>query len=313
MARSCWYAFRDRLAPLLQSFQEQLLRQAIDAGLTPATRAAVDGTLVAANASRHKLLNDETLQRRSEQLAAAVAQDASSRTSAALGQPTAAVVGPAGATAAPAAAPGLAARQIAATAVATPVVPPRPAWMATTAAGRQRQQRLERAGERLDELHGRNQKKWPSKRKKASAVVVSPADPEAAVARDKEKVYRPLYNMQIVDDLDSPLILGYDVFAQQNDTGVLATLLTRFATQARHALQKLLSDGSYAGGADLAAAQVAGVTVYAPVAGDGVQTPKQIPKRDFRWQAADKTYVCPQGHRMFTESVRTSPLRAGGA
>jgi len=281
VARSCWYAFRDRVGPLLQTLHQQVLRQALDAGLTAATRAAVDGTLVAANASRHKLLNAEALQRRAQQLAAALADDAAA---AALTQ-----------------APSVTPRPAAA-AADTAAVPPPPAWLATTAAGRRQQQRrLQRGQERLAELHGRNNHKWPSKRKAAAAVVVSLGDPEAVVARDKEKVYRPLYNMQIVDDLDSPLILGYDVLAQQNDAGVLAALLARFCDQAGHALQELLSDGSYAGGADLAAAQAAAVTVYAPVPGDGVKTPKKIPKKDFAWRAAEQTYVCPQGHRLVLE------------
>src|SRR5437899_1681768 len=38
--------------------------------------AAVDGTLVAANASRHQLLNEATLEQRSGQLAQAIAADA---------------------------------------------------------------------------------------------------------------------------------------------------------------------------------------------------------------------------------------------
>src|SRR5580692_2141922 len=60
-SRSCWYAFRDHLAPFLDEFNRQTLHQAIDEGLTPATRGALDGTLVAANASRHKLVNQATL------------------------------------------------------------------------------------------------------------------------------------------------------------------------------------------------------------------------------------------------------------
>ena len=52
--------------------------------------------------------------------------------------------------------------------------------------------------------------------------------------------------------------------------------------------------------------------MYAPVPGDGVDKPKQIPKRDFTWQAAESTYVCPQGHRLvFEESWREK--RVGGA
>jgi transposase len=264
VARSCWYAFRDRLAPLLLDLNAQLLALALAAGLTTATRAAQDGTLVAANASRHKLLNRQALERRAAQLAAAQGDEAAA-----------------------AAAAG-------------------PAWLAATAAGRRQQRRrLERAQARLDELEGLNRQRWASKRKAAAAIVVSPGDPEAVVARDKEKVYRPLYNVQLIDDLDSPLILGYDVFAQQNDSGVLAAMLARLKGQVGHAPQALVADGSYAAGADLAAAAAAGVTLYAPVPGDGVKDPKWIPKREFTWLPAAGTYVCPQGHRLvFEESWR---------
>jgi hypothetical protein len=184
--------------------------------------------------------------------------------------------------------------------------------VAASAAGRQQQQqRLERAQQRLAELQAQQRQKWPSKRKAAATVVVSPADPEAVVGRDKEKVYRPLYNVQILDDLDSPFILAYDVVAQQNDAGLLAALLARAEQQLGHRLAVLLADGSYAGGVDLAAAAAAGVTMYASVPGDGVVNPKQIPKREFTWLAEEQTYVCPEGHRLaFEESWREK--RAGG-
>src|SRR5205085_7485610 len=159
-----------------------------------------------------------------------------------------------GAAAGPGAPPTVATR-LPAAAVARPdppvSAPARPAWMAATAAGRRQQQRrFEQARERLAELQGRNQQQWASKRKAAQAIVVSPSEPEAVVARDKEKVYRPLYNVQIIDDLASPLILGYGVFAQQNDTGILATMLAQVRQQLGHGLHLLLADGAYAGGAD---------------------------------------------------------------
>jgi hypothetical protein len=75
VARSCWYAFRDRVAPLLPALHQRVLAQALEAGLTTATRGAEDGTLVAAQAARRKLLNEEALQRRAAQVAAARAAD----------------------------------------------------------------------------------------------------------------------------------------------------------------------------------------------------------------------------------------------
>ena len=317
VSRSCWYAFRDRVAPLLLGLNAQVLAQALDAGLTTATRAAQDGTLVAANASRHKLVNQATLHKRVEQLLAACADDRP-MVMPATGVAAAAVpAATAGVTAGPAAVGGPAPRQAvpgAEAAVAPPAtLPAAPAWLAASAVGRQRQQqRLGQAQQRLAELQGQNQQKWPSKRKAAEAIVVSLSDPESVVGRDKEKVYRPLYNVQVVADLDSPLVLGYEVFAQQNDAGVLGGLLAQVRQQLGHGLKEMLADTAYAGGADLAAAQREGVTVYAPVPGDGVEYPKQIPKREFSWQAAEQTYVCPQGHRLvFEESWREKRVGAG--
>jgi transposase len=292
VARSCWYSFRDRVAPLVPNFHEQVLALSLAADLTPATRAADDGTLVAANASRHKVVNLATLEKHSLILVAAVAEDKRQA------QPASAGV------------LCTAAGPVAETASETPALP---AWLAASAVGRQQQlKRLEQSRRRLDELHEYNQKKWASKQKKAESIVVSLSDPEAAVGRDKEKVFRPLYNVQVLVDLDSPLILGYRVFAQQNDAGVLGTMLTQARQQLGHRLELVLVDAAYAGGSDLADAQEEGVTVYAPVPGDGVTNPKQIPKREFVWSAAEQKYVCPQGHRLELEES-WQEKRAGGS
>jgi transposase len=273
-SRSCWYAFRDRVAPFLDAFHRQTLQQAVAGGLTPATRGAEDGTLVAANASRHKMVHAATPDKRAAALAAAVAADE-------------------GGAAAPAAA-GAAVEGGATTAAA---------WMAKTPVGRRTQQkRIKQAQKRMNELQTRNRGKRSSKRKAADKVVVSVSDPEAVAGRDKEKVYRPLYNVQVVDDLDSPFVLGYEVFARQNDAGLLATMLARLTEGLGHPLQTLLADTAYAGGADLAAAARAGATPYAPTPADGKKKEKQIPKSQFAWLGTEETYTCPQGHRLVYES-----------
>lgn len=74
-ARSVWYEFRDRLAPFLDGWNEQVLRRAIDCGVTTGAEAATDGTLIAACASRHRLVNQSQITSRLEQLDAACAQD----------------------------------------------------------------------------------------------------------------------------------------------------------------------------------------------------------------------------------------------
>jgi transposase len=283
-ARSCWYAFRDRIAPLLQALNRQPVVQAIAAGLTPATRGAGDGTLVAANASRHRLLNEAALTKRTLQLEAAVTADGAGAT---------APAPPVSAAAAPA-------PPASAAAAPTPA-PPAPKWMATQPTGRQRQlKRYQQAQQQMLHRQTRNRGKLPSKRTDPTKLVVSASDPAAAIGLDKEKVFRPLYNVQIVDDLDSPFILGYDVFAQPNDAGLLAPLLARVRDLVGHALQVVLTDTGYTGGADLQAANLAGTTVYAPLP---KETTKQLPKSAFTWLADAQTYQCPQGHRLELEAT----------
>lgn len=74
------------------------------------------------------------------------------------------------------------------------------------------------------------------------------------------------------------------MFACQNDAGVLGTMLRRVEQALGHPLAVLLADGSYTGGADLAAAQAAGVTVYAPLPAEE-PSPRQIPTKEFSWLA----------------------------
>lgn len=261
-SRSCWYAFRDRLAPLLRQLNGQPLAQAVAAGLTPAIRAATDGTPVAAHASRHRLLNQATLEQRAATLAAACAADQPGQTPAAI-----------------------------------------PAWMAKTPAGRQGQrQRYAQAQEQMRQRQARNQRKTPSKRSPAAKIVVSPSDPEAALGLDKESVFRPLYNVQVVDDLDSPFVLGYAVLAQPNDAGLLGSMLRQTRELVGHGLKEVLADTAYAGGADLKAAADAGVTVYAPLPKENGKPAQQVPKSAFTWLEPEQTYVCPQGHRLVLEA-----------
>jgi transposase len=266
-SRSCWYAFRDRLAPLLPTLHQQPLAQAIAQGLTPAARGAADGTLVAANASRHRLVNEATLEQRLQQLTAVLA-------------------------APPVAAPGPAA--------APP--PPVPGWVAKSPAGRRAQlRRLRQAQQQLARRQARNRAKRPSKQTAPARLVIAPADPEAALGLDKEKVFRPLYNVQVVDDLDSPLVLGYAVFAQPNDAGLLGAVLAGVQAAVGGRLRELLADTGYAGGPDVRAAGQAQVTLYAPLPKENPGA-KQLPKSAFTWLAQEQTYLCPQGQRLVLEA-----------
>lgn len=260
-SRSVWYSFRYRVDDVLESWFLEVLTWAQEQGLTLAQRGALDGTYVAANASRHHLLNSDRVQQRQTALAEARAQDAQ-------GQEPSAV----------------------------------PGWMAKTPRGRTQQAtRYDQARERLEELQAANQRLTPARRRPAAKVVVSATDPEAALGLDKEKVFRPLYVVQIVRDLDSELILNYDVFPQATDGGTLLPMLERGRQRFQLQLQALATDASYVTACNLAHCAQEHVTLYGPwQANDYTQGQQKertmIPKADFQWDAEAQQYVCPEGH-----------------
>jgi hypothetical protein len=139
-------------------------------------------------------------------------------------------------------------------------------------------------------------------------MVISPSDPEAATGRDKHGVFRALYNAQLVADLDSDVILGYDVFAQQNDAGLLGPMLDRTERLLGHKLKQVLGDGAYVGGQDLACAEKRDVEILGPIAAEAKTG--QLPKSAFLYQAEGDRYVCPEGKAL--EQVGQSKQKRSG-
>ena len=275
-SRTCWYEFARRIASFVDRWNQQVIEAARQAALTPATRAALDGSTVAANASRHRLLNQQRLGKRLGQLQAACSADNA-------GEPA----------------------------------EDRPGGMAKTPSGRTEQlDRLKRAEQRLAELQALQQRQQASRRRPREKIVVSPADPEAALGLDKLKVFRPLYNIQLVRDLDSPLILGYELFAQANDEGLLKPMLRRLRRTFDVPLDVLLTDPAYVTACNLAVCRRAGVTLYGPwtehrsTSGRTASTP-QIPKSRFQWRPQENQYVCPQGQRLIWIGQERRPQADG--
>lgn len=186
-SRSCWYEFRERTAAFVDAMNAHVLQQAVDEDLTRVERGALDGSAVAAKASRRRLLNAERLQQRLHHLEAARHDDAHGETPAEV-----------------------------------------PAWMAKTPRSRPAQhERYCQAQEHLAALQAAHQHYSPSERREPDKIVVSTGDPEAALGVDKDHVFRPLYTLQTIRDVDALFILSYDVFAQATDAGTLPLMLER--------------------------------------------------------------------------------------
>jgi len=265
-SRACWYDFADRVAPLLEAWNIAVLQLARQKGVTRAERMSLDGTAVAANASRHRLVNETTVEQRLTELEIACQADAAD-------QPPPSV----------------------------------PTWMAKNPATREGQRRRYlRARERLSEFHAVNNRQDPKRRRKPEKIVVSASDPETALGRDKYKVFRPLYNVQLVRDLDSQLCLCGQVFAQPTDAGTFGPMLERTVNWTGVKPNEMLVDASYVTACNLAICDRAGIALYGPWQENDFsrkkkkpgKKPRPIGKEHFTWMPEANMYRCPEGHPM---------------
>jgi len=267
-SRSRLYDFRDRLAPFLPAWHVQVLHVAMEEKLTSAQRAALDSSSVAACAARRQLVNQERLQKRQEAIDDALERWARGET-----------------------------------------ITAGPRWLGRTPDGLRRQKhRYQRAAEVLSERLAANAQRRVCDRKPDEKVLVSPSDPESVLGRDKLNVFRPLYSVQLLRDLDSPLVFSYDVLTQNNDNGVLEPMVERGMDNLGRKPEQLLVDSGYVSVQHLEFCAAAGITLYGPCQendfslenGKKPQSNQytELPKSAFRWLAEERTYQCPEGHRL---------------
>jgi transposase len=268
-SRAHWYDFRDRLAPFWDGWNALVLQQAIQEEMTTAARVAVDSSSLAANASRRKLLNEVRLQQRRQVIDT-----------------------------------HFQAHKCGATVADKP-----PGWLAKTEGGlHEQKQRYAHADQVMRERQEANAQRRSDKRKPRDQVLVSPADPAAALTRDKEGVFRPLYTVQFVRDLDSPLIFAFAVLTQNNDNGVLEPMIERMVDNVGIKPKEVFVDSGYVSIRHLEFCHLAGITLYGPCqendfsAANGKKPQSnqhtELPKSAFTWLPEEQTYRCPEGHRL---------------
>ena len=261
--RSVLYEFRDRVQPFLAGLNQQVIRTAIDEKHTDASKASLDGTFVAANASRHRLLSLKTVEQRLEQLDQEIAKNEAAEASRAT-TPSAVVTR-------------------ADEAVETGVVEAIPAQPETepnqqpsttqdligTADGDQgstavvhgqdkawheaaacrniaKLRKFSRSGTRPT----RSGAKTNARNRNRFDVAIG--DPMAPFGRDKMKVFRPLYNVQTMTDLKTDFVFTYSVTPTLSDSGHLVPMIIQMNEVTKQLLRMLLADSGYPSGDDLA-------------------------------------------------------------
>jgi transposase len=340
-SRSLLYTFRDRTGPFLDDWHRQLIAWAVLEGVTGASRGSLDGTFVAALASRHRLMSSRRLDRRLLLLRLLCWLEhgqGEGHLAAQLDRlPELVLVAVAlswlglgcGLTA-----PGLPEALLALLALVGLLLgesaqtwPPRlPAWVPATPAGRLRLlRRHEDAGRRLEaRLKPLRDKKKPSVKDQQTLkrAKVSLTDPQAALGWDKVGTYRPLYNLALVQATDAPLTLAYDVLARNNDDGLLRPMMEKAKEQLGRHLEQVMADGAFVSIPDAVWCEREGITVYAPVGGkaaeggsggsggSGREKKQKLPKSAFSYDGGEGVYHCPQGKRL--EAVSRTTQEGGG-
>jgi transposase len=300
------YEFRDRVQSLLQNLNQQVIRTAIDEGHTGSSCGALDGTTVAANATRHRMVTLATVEKRLEILEQEIAEAEQAE------DPTLAVE-PAEAehSALPTAPPPASTAE----SVAKP-----PSWKAKTTRGKKRQRdRCRRAQAVLKARHEVNVRRRKDKRKEDAKIRVALGDPMAPFGLDKLKTYRPLYNIQTMSDVETDLVLAYATTRTTADSGQLLPMIERTMELTNRPLEEVLVDSGYPSGEDLAECKEKGVIVYAPWNENTFTEAKrakgsqgdQIPKDRFTFDPSMPCYRCPEG-KTLTHRGRTTKQRANG-
>lgn len=111
-------------------------------------------------------------------------------------------------------------------------------------------------------------------------------------------MFRPLYNVQLVRDLDSPFILGYETLACSSDAGTLGPLMARMQQLTGRKPKQTLVDSGYITALELAKASQLGVALYGPWKENDYSKkaaqPTQFRKEQFHWDERKREYRCPQ-------------------
>lgn len=311
-SRAFLYTFRTRLGPYVHTWNQQLLKIAQEADLVDPQTVAIDGTTFASGASRHGPLRVTTLDKRhhrlQQELHHAFASGRRPTVSAASCRCLLVLALGLAYLTQPRVTPALRWWILRRVRFAGRANPPR--WMAKTLAGKLRQMR------RLRQCYQALGVKPPRLGRQEECPVrnrISWSDPQAVVAKDKEKVYRPLYNLQLSCSVSSDFILSWEVIRSASDSGQLMRQIGNTERASGQLVHRALVDSIFVTATEAKACEKRGTKIYSDLDEEqrrGVSE-GMMSKALFRWSEEEQCYYCPAGNRL--EYLRRgSEERAGG-
>lgn len=141
------------------------------------------------------------------------------------------------------------------------------------------------------------------KRKKGdgASARASTTDPEARNMKMGDGGFRPAYNVQMVTDAESGIILNMDVINEGSDAGQMKPMMDEIEEDLGQAPEKLLTDGGFSTIDDIEQTTQGGTTVYTPVKEEDKQ--KQAGKDPFAPKKGDSPIIAEWRKRMGTPAA----------
>lgn len=166
-------------------------------------------------------------------------------------------------------------------------------------AAQERQERVRKALVAVRHIAAQREKRKKGDGAKARA---STTDPEARNMKMADGGFRPAYNVQLVTDADSGIILNMDVTNEGSDAGQMKPMMDEIKANLGQAPQKLLTDGGFSTIQDIEATTQGGTTVYTPVKEEAKQ--QEAGKDPFAPKAKDSPTIAEWRQRMGTEAAK---------
>jgi transposase len=182
-------------------------------------------------------------------------------------------------------------------------------------AAREREERIAAAQERMRELEAeRARREKTNKREvaKQKEPRASTTDPEARVMKMADGGFRPAYNMQVVSEPTSQLIIAVDVETSGSDRGLTRPALEGLRAKG-HNPSDYLVDGGFTKNDDIEWAHASGTRLWCPPGQTKHGTDPYAPKRDDGPGVADwrKRMASEVGKQMYRKRAQHECINAG--
>jgi transposase len=182
-------------------------------------------------------------------------------------------------------------------------------------AAREREARIAAAQERMGELEAeraRREKTNKAQVAKQKEPRASTTDAQARVMKMADGGYRPAYNMQIVSEPNSQIVVAVDVETSGSDRGLARPALETLRANGRTPLDYLV-DGGFAKNSDIEWAHANGTRLWCPPGQTRHGTDPYAPRPDDSSALADwrRRMASEAGKQMYRQRAQHECINAG--